>query len=109
MTKIGNEKVSQLLCNALCSADKKVLKARFRPNKDYTIRELPSSLVLLLRKITWIPQNNGKFVIPMKALKEELPKGFPYDEGYLGLKEIGFGDEARKQSEDYKQKLINAK
>jgi hypothetical protein len=98
--------LAKLIWNTLCQADIKVLKARFRPNKKYPVREEPSSIVLLLRDNIWIPQKNGdtiEYVYPKQASKDRLPSGFPFDSGSAWLKAIDFGVEARQKSEEYQK------
>ena len=72
-----SEALSRLVWQTLCGPIKKVLRARFRPNQHYTLREQSSSLVLLLQETPWVPQNNGRFVRPLEASRASLPKGFP--------------------------------
>ncbi len=93
-------KLAQLLWRTLQSLERSCLKARYRPNRQYAIRETPSSLVLLLRKHKWIPQGRSEFVRPRDATAKRLPKGFDFEPDWPWLKEIEFGEnDARKQEE----------
>lgn len=92
------ESVSRLVWHAMRGAGRNVLKARFRPNRQYTTREVDSSLVLLLRKASWIPQSSGPFVRPSHARQELLPEGFPFDASEKWLEAIHFGEEAQSRS-----------
>ena len=104
-----SEALSRLVWQTMCRSDKKVLKARFRPNQQYPIREQPSSLVLLLQEAPWVPQNNGSFVRPSEASRALLPKGFPFDEGHEWLKAVRFGENERQQSEEHKKRQATAR
>lgn len=85
-------------------ASSTVLRARFRPNQQYTLRTAPSSLVLSLRKAKWVPQTGGEFVTPRDASRDLLPPGFPYDAGQEWLKAIEFGTVADKRTEEARKR-----
>lgn len=77
----------------MTSVEEHMLEAKFRPNQQHRTRCEPSTLVLTLRDLPWIPQGNGKFVRPAEASRDLLPNGFTFDPGWPWLKAIRFGEE----------------
>jgi hypothetical protein len=57
--------------------------------------------VHLLRTVAWVPQKDGNFVKPCDASRDQLPAGFPFDEGKEWIKKVKFGETATKRSEEY--------
>ena len=94
------EALSRLVWTTLMRADTTVLEARFRPNQQYTTRREPSTLVLILRELSWLPQEDGNFVPPAKASQDLLPAGFLFDPGWPWIMAIGFGEEGAKRVEE---------
>jgi hypothetical protein len=102
-------KLSQLIWKTLRDHEEKrpsILWARFRPNSQCEIRESHSTLAYLLREKDWIPQKDGTFVKPAQASRSQLPKGFPFDEGWKWLKAIEFGEDEKNQSEEFQQREV---
>lgn len=99
---------SRLIWNALLKADARSATARFRPNKDYPIREAPSQLVCDLKRYAWIPAKTGEFRKPEDMTREDLLTDFPYDNRNGLLTAIGFGENARKRSEEYQSRNRDA-
>lgn len=97
-------KISQLLWKTMCSAPTKVLQAEYRNNIPAGSHYADSLLVHWLRRAKWVPQKGGIFVKPSHASRSQLPKGFPFDEGYEWLKAIEFGEDEKKQSEEFRQR-----
>lgn len=62
-----------------------------------------------MRNAAWVPQSDGRFVVPAEARADLLPAGFPYDPGKKWLKAIGFGETFVKRAEDTRQKQSIAK
>ncbi len=93
---------SRLVWHALIRADQKVSKARYRPNQQYRTREVDSQLVCHLKSHAWIPDTSGVFRKPQDMTKESLPTDFPYDDRNGLLTAIGFGENAKKRTEEYK-------
>lgn len=100
-----SKNLSQLIWQTLCAYEKEpsIFIARYRPNRQWTIKERPSTLAYLLREKPWVPQKNGTFVKSAQASRNQLPKGFPFDEGWKWLKAIGFGEDEKRQSEEFQQ------
>ena len=97
-------KCYRLIWDALINADKKVSKARYRVNSKYSIRESDSQLIFHLKNYSWIPNKQGKFCNPRDMTRDDLPRDFPYDDRNGLLTAIGFGENARKHSEEYQAK-----
>lgn len=97
-------KISQLLWKTMCSAPTKALQAEYRNNIQAGSHYADSLLVHRLRQAEWVPQKGGIFVTPSHASRSQLPEGFPFDEGYEWLKAIGFGEDEKKQSEEFRQR-----
>ena len=98
--KRSSEDVSRLIWNTMMKAQGEVLVAKYRPNQQHPTKTEPSTLVLTLRKLPWIPQGNGEFVPPAKASRELLPNGFAFDPGWSWLEAIGFGGESARRDEE---------
>ena len=98
--KRSSEDVSRLIWNTMMKAQGEVLVAKYRPNQQHPTKTEPSTLVLTLRKLPWIPQGNGEFVPPAKASRELLPNGFAFDPGWCWLKAIEFGEESARRDEE---------
>lgn len=98
--KHSSEDISWLIWNTMMRVQREMLEARYRPNRKYRVRTEPSTLVLTLRKLPWIPQRNGEFVRPSEASRDLLPDGFAFDPGWAWLKAIGFGEEIAKCDEE---------
>jgi len=92
---------SRAIWNSVGKADPKVLKARYRPNAQYGLREGDSQLVCALRDAAWIPTKAGKFEKPALMSKEELPDDFVYDDrnGWLTALRFGTGRDRAPQAE----------
>src|SRR5262249_18054404 len=79
------------------------LGATYQKNERWGARHADSQLVHHLRDASWIPQSNGSFVRPADASRDLLPEGFPFDQGWLWLKAIHFGQVAVTRSEAQRQ------
>lgn len=99
---------SRLIWNALRHADKECAKACFRPNRQYQTREADSQLVCHLKNHAWIPDKSGEFRRPGDMTKEGLRTDFPYDDRNDLLTAIGFGENAKKRSEEYQSRNRDA-
>ena len=102
MKKVG---VSKLVWKTMCKADPTVLKARYRPNQQYSVRTAPSSIVLELRGHEWIPNIKGEFCKPVELTEESLIEDLVLDYRNGWLSAIGFGENAEKLSEAYEEKV----
>ncbi len=98
---------SRLLWNALCRQgviDAQVLRACYQLTRSGGPRYAHSQLVFSLRDIPWVPQKDGSFVTPKKAVVSQLPEGFVYDDAYTWLTLVEFGADERKRSVEYKER-----
>lgn len=100
--------ISRLLWRTMCSLpshphwpvqNQPFLNALYQKNETNGCRRADSQLVCHLKSHKWIPQGDGSFVYPKDALREFLPAGFAYDEGYKWLEAIGFGEAVSKKKE----------
>ena len=94
------ESLSRLIWKTMAEADQQVLTARFRPNQQYVTNIEPSTLVLVLRELPWLPQRGGAFVRPAEASQDLLPEGFAFDAGWPWIEAVGFGEESAKRVEE---------
>jgi len=95
--------ISILIWKTMCNIDKFALKATYSPNQSMEYKYTDSQLVYILKNHVWIPQINGKFYLPSEADPSLLPSDFVYDDRNGWLKAIGFGDNIRKNQEEYLQ------
>lgn len=91
--------ISRLIWNTTMALDPKFLKARYRPNRQYTTESSPSQLVHSLKETKWIPTIKGDFLKPSQATKEDLLDNFIYDNGNGWLTAIGFGEDTHEKIE----------
>ena len=101
--------ISRLIWKTMAGLKESMLVARYRPNQQHEARSAPSTLVLTLRKLPWIPQGTGQFVRPAKASRDLLPEGFAFDPGWPWLNAIGFGQENANRIEKHRKKLEEVK
>ena len=87
------------------------LKAKYRSNRQYRIKEANSTLVHKLRKAEWIPQKQSPesgsqivFVTPSDAITDWLPEGFSFNPGAKWLTAIEFGKRRRDREKEKHRK-----
>lgn len=104
-------KLSKLIWRTMCSLPRypSPYHAICQKNTTNGARYADSQLMYQLKNYAWVPQQNGTFVCPTDALRDELPPGFPYDEGFEWLKKIDFGKNAHQKSEEQQKKQEIAK
>ena len=100
---------SRLLWMALIGASSYVAEARYRPNKTYMMNTADSQLIDYLKKNAWIPDKSGEFRTPQEMTRENLRRDFIFDNQNGLLDAIGFGENARKHTEEYNKKNKEAK
>jgi len=108
-TKLQSISASRQIWQALIRADSRVAKARYRPNQQYQTREADSQLVHHLKTCTWIPDKSGAFHKPQEMTRDDLRRDFPYDDRNGLLTAIGFGERAKRRSEEYQARNEVAK
>ena len=94
---------------ALIGASSYVAEARYRPNKTYMMNTADSQLIDYLKKNAWIPDKSGEFRTPQEMTRENLRRDFIFDNQNGLLDAIGFGENARKHTEEYNKKNKEAK
>ena len=104
-----SEELSRLVWHTMTKSDESILEARFRPNQQYETKVEPSTLVLTLQELPWVPQRDGEFVRPAEASRDLLPEGFPFDPGWPWIKAICFGEESVKRLEEIQRQREEAK
>ncbi|WP_224958713.1 sacsin N-terminal ATP-binding-like domain-containing protein [Geomonas subterranea] len=92
--------LSKLVWRTMRTTNELHLRACYSKNETRGCRYEDSQIVHLLRSAAWVPQKNGKFVVPADASPNNLPDGFPFDAGEKWLSAIGFGDNENKFQED---------
>lgn len=97
--------VSRLIWDAIIRADEKSKWAHFSPNQkhrqQYRPIERESQLVYHLKRHAWIPDNLGEFRKPEDMTRDDLRTDFPYNDQSGLLSAIGFGENAKRRSEEY--------
>jgi len=108
---LGPLSLSRVVWLTMCAADPKVLTAHYLPNASWRAQEKKKSsfLVEYLRSKVWVPDCEGKFNVPAEVTVETLHPDFKYDDRNGWLTAIGFGEGARKRSEEYVSKNNHAK
>jgi len=92
--------LSRLVWNTMRGMESEYFWATYNVNWHQDNKTAKSQLICLLEDTNWIPQKNGDFVKPADALRDELPAGFPFDEGEEWLQLIEFGKASKKSIED---------
>ncbi len=101
---------SRLIWQAVIRADPNAAKAKYCPNRQYLPpHEGDSQLVHHLKSFAWVPDKAGEFRRPQDMTRDELRTDFPYDDQNGLLTAIGFGEQAKKRSEDYVSQNNQAK
>ncbi len=100
---------SRLLWVTWTNARPEVAKARFRPNRQYTVREADSQLISWLKANAWIPDAGGQFHKPQDISRDQLPRGFLFDDRNGLLSAIGFEEAIQRQSAEYRRKDLVAR
>ena len=104
LLKLRKRKINFLIWQAVSKADPKVFEAAYRPNQRYEIKRDKSSIILELTGTEWIPSKTGHLHKPCDLTKDHLHQDFKYDNRNGWLDEIGFGEKAKKASEEYKKR-----
>ncbi|WP_304039397.1 sacsin N-terminal ATP-binding-like domain-containing protein [Desulfovibrio piger] len=100
---------SKALWITLIHADQYVAKARYRPNQTHPVSTADSQLIDHLKNNAWIPDKSGEFRTPQEMTRENLRRDFIFDNQNGLLDAIGFGENARKHTEEYNKKNKEAK
>lgn len=98
--------LSRAIWSAMCGADPKVLTACYVPNlrNKHKEKSKTSWLVDYLAEQSWVPDTDGNFLRPTEITQKILHPDFKFDDRNGWLTAIRFGEDARKQSEDYRDK-----
>jgi len=103
--------LSRLVWKTMCSLPRypNCLEARYQKTARDGYRSADSQLVHVLRECAWVPQNDGAFVRPFEADKNQLPVGFAFDAGYEWLKKVQFGEGTLQRAEEKRKRATIAK
>src|SRR5206468_1838680 len=101
--------ISKLIWNTMSSLTSAGLRAEYRKNESGGSHFAASQLVHLLRRFTWIPQTDGRFVRPAEASRDLLPGGFPFDPDWEWLEAIEFGKQLAERSQEQLQRRTLAR
>ena len=100
---------SRLIWKALIRADRRVAKARFRPNQSYDVIESESQLICHLKGTAWIPDSDGNFHLPNEISRTQLRADFPFDNQNGLLDAIGLESSVLKKSEEFQRKDLTVR
>jgi hypothetical protein len=100
---------SKLIWEALLQAPREASLARYSPNPNHLVKTCKSTLVQILTKVKWLPDCEGNFFSPENISPSNLHKDFKINYSNDLLKEIGFGREEEKKTQEYKKKNDLAK
>lgn len=101
--KHPEHEMSKLIWKTVSHSDARYQQAQYRPNSQCPKNTAPSTLVYQLKQHKWIPDKKGSFRAPGEMTRDDLPADFPYDDRNGWLTAIGFGEQQKKQSEDYQR------
>lgn len=104
LLQMKSRDINLLIWRTVSKAAPEVFEACFRPNQQYSTRKDKSSLIIALKEAQWIPDNRGLLHKPCDLTKERLHQDFKFDNRNGWLDEIGFGESAKKASEEYKRR-----
>lgn len=104
-----SESVARLVWETMRAAPADYLKASYRPNQSYGLRQTKSQLVHALAAHNWVPQRDGSYARPRDAVRELLPDGFEWDDGTGWLTAIGFTTGEKKRESERKAHLAAVK
>jgi len=93
--------LAHLLWHTMNNCAEKHLKAKYKKSDKSGFRHAASQLVYILRTASWVPQKNVGFVRPCDASSDQLLSGFGFSTEKEWLKEVNFGENVRKKSDEY--------
>jgi len=99
----GSLALSRLIWNRMREADPCVLVAKYMPNerRRHEAKSKSSFLVDYLKSHSWVADKDGHFLRPTQVTQETLHPDLKFDNRNGWLTAIGFGEDARKRSEEY--------
>ncbi|WP_121628771.1 sacsin N-terminal ATP-binding-like domain-containing protein [Poseidonibacter antarcticus] len=95
--------ISLILWQTIIASDENKQLARYRRIKTSSLNSAPSSLIYNLKEIEWIPDKNNVFHKPADIEQNMLPKEFIYDDSKGWMTAIGFGENIKRNQEEYKK------
>jgi len=89
---------SRLVWDALINANQNTSTASFKPNQQYSSKQVESQLVYHLKNHAWIPNIAGEFCKPQAMIRDDLRDDFPFNNSNELLAKIGFGENAKNEA-----------
>lgn len=103
--------LSRAIWRVMCGADPEVLTACYVPNQKNQHKEKSKAswLVDYLAERSWVPDKAGNFLRPTEITDKTLHPDLKFDDRNGWLSAIRFGEDDRKQSDEYRAKDEGAK
>ncbi|MDD3856071.1 hypothetical protein [Sulfurimonas sp.] len=98
-----NADISLIIWKSMSHANQKAFQAVNQINKTTPIKVADSQLIYFLKSSSWIPDKNAKFHKPCDITQRDLPFQFVFDNQNGWLDAINFGENIRKNEEEYVQ------
>ena len=107
--RFKNLLASRLVWDVIIKSGSAFGKARFKPNNNYPIKEVESSVIQELKSHAWIPTKSGEFRKPQAVTRDDLRDDFPFNNSNGLLTAIEFGKDSivqavKRAEEERKQK-----
>lgn len=98
-----NADISLLIWKSMSYTNQKMFQAVNQISKTAPIKVADSQLIYFLKSFAWIPDKNGKFHKPCNTTQKDLQSKFVFDNQNGWLDAINFGENIRKNEEEYVQ------
>ena len=97
--------LSKLVWDALLRYDHAddTLTAEYSADNRSAVNRCSSSLIIILRKRTWIPGKDGKMYMPENITKADISEEFVFDKSNPILKALNFGSGIEKRKKALKE------
>ena len=101
LLSLKNQAVNHLIWQTVSKAEPEMFEAVYRHNRQSPQHSQKASFILELSDACWIPDKKGERLRPCDMTREQLHPLFKYDNRNGWLDAIGFGEKAKKRSEEY--------
>lgn len=99
-----NIDIALLIWKSMLVANEKTFTAINQINKSSERKEADSQLIYFLKTYSWVPDKNGELHKPCDIDENQLSAEFVPDKRNGWLNKIGFGENIRKNQQEYKEK-----